>query len=173
MDRDGRGPRPLAGGSRFAMMHTAPQRKHLGSLLVGLQFALILILGASVVPLALAGLLQLPAVSMGAAGTGLAGWALWAYPPGSFNVRPTPRTDGHVVQGGPYRWIRHPMYSSIALCGLACAVAVSKTWVWLALASLILVLLAKALLEERWMAEQYPEYANYRANTHRFVPYLF
>lgn len=155
-----------------ATMTPEPLRKHLGSLLVGLQFGLILLLGASVVPLALAGQVPLSAGLLAAVGLALAAWALWAYPPGSFNIRPTPRTDGQVVQRGPYRWIRHPMYTSIALCGLACTCAVQQLWVWLALAAMGLVLLTKALLEERWMTEQHPDYADYQARTKRFVPWL-
>ena len=155
-----------------ASMNTEQQRKHLGSLLVGLQFGLILLLGGSVVPVAIAGQLPLTASLLAAVGLALAAWALWAYPPGSFNIRPTPRADGHVVRRGPYRWIRHPMYSSIALCGLACACATQQPWVWLALAAMGLVLLTKALLEERWMTEQHPDYADYQARTKRFVPWL-
>lgn len=154
------------------MMNTATRRKHLGSLLVGLQFGLIGALTLGVLPVALHGQVPLAAALLAVAGLALAVWALWAYPPGSFNIRPTPRADGQVVQRGPYRWIRHPMYSSIALCGLACACAARQTWVWLALAAMGLVLLAKALLEERWMVQQHPDYAAYQARTKRFVPWL-
>jgi protein-S-isoprenylcysteine O-methyltransferase Ste14 len=154
------------------MMNTELRRKHLGSLLVGLQFGLIGLLALSVVPVLRQGQVPLTAALLAVAGVALAAWALWAYPPGSFNIRPTPRADGQVVQRGPYRWIRHPMYSSIALCGLACACAAQQAWVWLALVALLLVLLTKALLEERWMAQQHPDYAEYQARTQRFVPWL-
>ena len=154
------------------MMNSATRRKHLGSVLVGLQFGLIAALALGVVPVALHGQVPLAAALLAVAGLALAACALWAYPPGSFNIRPTPRADGQVVQRGPYRWIRHPMYSSIALCGLACACAAQQAWVWLALAALLLVLLTKALLEERWMAQQHPDYAAYQARTQRFVPWL-
>jgi protein-S-isoprenylcysteine O-methyltransferase Ste14 len=154
------------------MMNTGARRKHLGSLLVGLQFGLIGALALGVVPVLRQGQVPLTAALLAGAGVALAAWALWAYPPGSFNIRPTPRADGQVVQRGPYRWIRHPMYSSIALCGLACACAAQQAWVWLALVALLLVLLTKALLEERWMAQQHPDYAAYQARTQRFVPWL-
>lgn len=148
------------------------RRKHLGSLLVGLQFGLIGLLALSVVPVLRLGQVPWAAAVAATLGLALAGWALWAFPPGSFNIRPTPRADGGVVQRGPYRWIRHPMYSSIALCGLACACAAQRVWVWLALAALLLVLLSKALLEERWMAQQHTDYAAYQTRTRRFVPWL-
>jgi len=153
-------------------MNTETRRKHLGSLLVGLQFGLIGLLALSVLPVLRQGQVPLAAAVSATLGLALAAWALWAYPPGSFNIRPTPRANGQVVQRGPYRWIRHPMYSSIALCGVACACAAQQNWVLLALATLLLVLLTKALLEERWMAEQHPDYAAYKARTQRFVPWL-
>jgi len=153
-------------------MNTDTRRKHLGSLLVGLQFGLIVLLALSVVPVLRQGEVPLAATWLAGSGLALAAWALWAYPPGSFNIRPTPRVDGHVVQRGPYRRIRHPMYTSIALCGVACACAAQQVWVWLALVALLLVLLTKALLEERWMAQQHPDYAAYQARTERFVPWL-
>ena len=153
-------------------MNNEMRRKHLGSLLVGLQFGLILLLALSVVPVLRQGQLPLAAAVLAVAGLALATWALWAYPPGSFNIRPTPRTDGHVVQRGPYRWIRHPMYSSIGLCGLACACAAQQVWVWLTLVALLVVLLTKALLEERWMTQQHTAYAGYQARTKRFLPWL-
>jgi protein-S-isoprenylcysteine O-methyltransferase Ste14 len=154
------------------MMNSELRRKHLGSLLVGLQFGLIGLLALSVVPVLRQGRLPATAALLAVAGLALAVWALWAYPPGRFNIRPTPRANGQVVQRGPYRWIRHPMYSSIALCGLACACAAQQAWLWLALVALLLVLLTKALLEERWMAQQHPDYAEYQARTQRFVPWL-
>jgi len=153
-------------------MNTETRRKHLGSLLVGLQLGLIGLLALSVLPVLRQGQIPLAAAVSATLGLALAAWALWAYPPGSFNIRPTPRANGQVVQRGPYRWIRHPMYSSIALCGVACACAAQQNWVWLALATLLLVLLTKALLEERWMAQQHPDYAAYKARTQRFVPWL-
>lgn len=72
------------------MMNTATRRKHLGSVLVGLQFGLIAALALGVVPVALHGHLPLAAALLAVAGLALAAWALWAYPPGSFNIRRAP-----------------------------------------------------------------------------------
>jgi protein-S-isoprenylcysteine O-methyltransferase Ste14 len=108
-----------------------------------------------------------------AAAAALGVWALRSNPPGNFNIRPTPRSDGRMVSGGPYRWIRHPMYSAVLLFALACAGA-GGHWVgWLAAAVLAAVLLGKAILEEGWMQQQHPAYGDYRARTRRFVPGIF
>jgi protein-S-isoprenylcysteine O-methyltransferase Ste14 len=106
----------------------------------------------------------------------LGAWALSANRPGNFNIRPTPRTGGHLVQAGPYRWIRHPMYSAVLLAALAGLYGVdvpSRAVVGTAFLALAAVLWFKAGLEERWMLAQHPAYADYIKNTDRFVPWLW
>jgi len=105
---------------------------------------------------------------------GLVGvWALAHNRPGNFNIRPTPRAGGQLVHEGPYRWIRHPMYTAVIACGCACAWAAGTPWGWLVAAALVAVLSIKAGFEERWMLLQHPGYAEYRRRTRRFVPFLF
>jgi len=144
----------------------------LGSLLVLAQFgclgALIVIAAPSLMQQAFQPLAWL-ALGMSAM-VGL--WALATNRPGNFNIHPTPRDDGKLVMYGPYRWIRHPMYTAVNLLGLACALALGSALAWLLWLVLSLVLLAKALLEERWMTALHPDYASYRARTHRFIPFI-
>ena len=75
--------------------------------------------------------------------------------------------------GGPYRFIRHPMYSAVLLAAAALALLVSS-WtsvcLWLALA---LVLLLKSSVEESWLCTRYPSYTAYCQGSKRFVPWLF
>lgn len=148
-------------------------RQRLGTLLVALQFGCLAALAWQGLPVFLEG-----AVSSGAWGLALAGGALGlrtlqANPPGNFNIRPTPHVGGRLVQQGPYRWIRHPMYSCVVLCGAALAWAAASAWAWLALTALVAVLLVKAGFEERWMALQHADYAAYRTKTRRFIPGLY
>jgi protein-S-isoprenylcysteine O-methyltransferase Ste14 len=149
------------------------QRQRLGSLLVGLQFALIAALALLNLPLLQGAPLAVAAVLLAALGLATGLWALWANPPGNFNIRPVPRAGGHLVARGPYRWIRHPMYTSVLLCGLAAAWNAGSPWGWLALVALAAVLLGKARLEERWMAQAHPGYTAYRSGTWWLVPGLF
>lgn len=145
----------------------------LGNLLVALQFgSLAALIGLTA--------LQYPAgelpwrfwLPLGLSGL-LGFWALTANQPGNFNIRPTPRAGGRLVHGGPYRWIRHPMYSAVLLLGAACALALASPLAALLWALLACTLLFKALLEERWMAALHPDYLPYQARTRRFVPFLF
>ena len=154
-------------------MTTAGQR--LGSVLVALQFGLMALIAGLAGP----GLLRDPAPAIAWAvalcAVGMGGWALSANRPGNFNIRPTPRPGGQLVQTGPYRWIRHPMYTAVllaAVAGLLGAAADHRLAVAAAAVALAVVLRVKAEVEERWMVMQHPAYANYMRTTWRFVPGL-
>ena len=97
-------------------------------------------------------------------------WALSCNRPGNFNIRPDPRPGGQLVDRGPYRWIRHPMYTAVIACGIACALVIGSAWGWIGAVALVLVLVVKAAVEERWMLSAHPGYQAYRARTKRFVP---
>jgi protein-S-isoprenylcysteine O-methyltransferase Ste14 len=147
-------------------------KRRLGTALVVLQFALIAALGVYGAPAFLTGHAPIFAWAIAVGGALLGAWALYCNRPGNFNIRPTPRHGGTLVQRGPYRWIRHPMYSAVLLFGLACAGSIVSTTGWLGLVTLVIVLAFKAALEERWMLAQHPDYAAYRKRTWRFVPGL-
>ena len=141
-----------------------------GRLLVVLQFGLLALLGWRAMVTTLATTVQV--VSMLAVSGLLALWALAANRPGNFNIRPTPRPGGTLITSGPYRWIRHPMYTSVLL---AAAAAARKSFepadalIWLALLG---VLLVKAAIEERALVRRFPGYQDYQVRTTRFVPWL-
>lgn len=141
-----------------------------GRLLVALQFGLLALIAWQVwnAPLA-AGI---PSLCLLAGSAGLAFWTLAANRPGNFNIRPTPRAGGTLVTSGPYRWIRHPMYTA-ALLAAAGAAAVSRqpldVVLWLALLG---VLAAKAVIEERALRVRFPGYGQYMSRTTRFLPWL-
>ena len=144
----------------------------LGKLLVAGQFGS---LGALIV-LAAPMLMQPTVPALAWLALGLSGacglWALTANRPGNFNIHPTPRAGGKLVAHGPYRWIRHPMYTAVMLLGVACALTTGHVWAWLLLVFMCLMLLSKAVLEERWMLALYPDYARYQARTRWFIPFV-
>lgn len=141
-----------------------------GRLLVVLQFGLLALLGwrAMAAPSALSA----QVISLLAGSGLLALWALAANRPGNFNIRPTPRLGGTLITSGPYRWIRHPMYTSVLLAAAAAArqsFEPADALLWLALLG---VLLAKAAIEERALVRRFSDYQDYRVRTTRFVPWL-
>jgi protein-S-isoprenylcysteine O-methyltransferase Ste14 len=150
------------------------QRRHRrGSWLVALQLTLIAVLGVLGGPPFMQGRAPLSALVLAAIGLAIGGWTLAVNRPGNFNVHPAPRAGGRLVREGPYRWIRHPMYTCVMICAVAAAWAARSPWGWLAAGALAGVLQAKATLEERWMAQAHAGYDGYRASTWRFVPWLW
>jgi protein-S-isoprenylcysteine O-methyltransferase Ste14 len=85
----------------------------------------------------------------------------------------TRKDDPELVTGGPYRLVRHPIYSGILVAGLGTAVGLS--WVWLTAVGLAAVyFLYSASVEERFMTEQFPDgYPAYKRSTKMLVPFVF
>jgi len=101
-------------------------------------------------------------------------WTLKVNPPGNFNIRPHPKLGGRLVEVGPYRWIRHPMYSAVLLLGLAAALSARNSLsAWLLYFALCLVMNAKAGLEERLMKLSHEGYAAYCQKRRRFIPRVY
>ena len=77
------------------------------------------------------------------------------------------------MTSGPYRLVRHPIYTGILLAGISTAVALS--WAWLIAVALAgLYFGYSAIVEERYLTEQFPDsYPAYRHSTKMMVPYVF
>lgn len=93
--------------------------------------------------------------------------------PGNFNVRPHPKTEGALVVNGPYRLIRHPMYSSLffgCLGVLFFQFGFLKLVAWLLL---IAVLTLKARIEEKALCEHHPDYREYQKTNKSFIPWIW
>jgi protein-S-isoprenylcysteine O-methyltransferase Ste14 len=80
--------------------------------------------------------------------------------------------QGHeLIERGPYRWVRHPIYSGLLLAFLGTAVLVGELRGLLALAIVAVSFWFKLQLEERWLGEQFgPAYADYRKRVKALVP---
>lgn len=86
---------------------------------------------------------------------------------------PRPAEGGDLVEAGPYGVVRHPVYSGGLLFASGISLALSP-WALAATAALALVWALKARVEERFLRERYPGYAEYESRTrHRLVPYLY
>ena len=103
----------------------------------------------------------------------LATWVFLHNRPGNFNVRPEPKDGARLVTGGPYRRVRHPMYTALLLACAALVAAAPDAPRLLGWVLLVLVLRGKSALEERLLLRRWPDYAAYCARTWRFVPWLW
>jgi protein-S-isoprenylcysteine O-methyltransferase Ste14 len=106
------------------------------------------------------------------AGLGLAVWAR-IYLGRNWGMPMTQRVEPELVTTGPYRYVRHPIYTGIitALIGTALAVSVY---------ALIPVVVGGAYFvysartEERFLASQFPNsYPPYQNSTKMLIPFVF
>jgi len=88
----------------------------------------------------------------------------------SFSVVPQARS---VVQTGPYRWIKHPLYlaEEIAILGVVLQDLTAVTVIVLVLH--IGVQVCRILYEEDLLRRNCPEYSSYEASRWRLIPHIW
>lgn len=101
-----------------------------------------------------------------AVGHGLTVYAL-TYLNRSFSIMPEAR---RLVTGGPYRFIRHPVYlfEQIAIVGLF--LPYWSVWAALMLGAHVFCQFQRMLGEERVLRQAFPEYQDYARQTARLIP---
>jgi protein-S-isoprenylcysteine O-methyltransferase Ste14 len=99
-------------------------------------------------------------------------WARITFGRRSFHFAANP-TSGDLITSGPYRYIRHPVYSAIVIFTIA-GVAANLSLVNIILGLVVVSgMIIRALCEERLLHSQYPEYAEYSKHTWRMIPFVF
>jgi len=83
--------------------------------------------------------------------------------------------QGHkLVESGPYRLIRHPIYTGHLLMGLGTAIASGSLVAFAGLASFVGGFWIKLNQEERLLLRSFPdEYPTYKARVRALIPYVF
>jgi protein-S-isoprenylcysteine O-methyltransferase Ste14 len=112
-------------------------------------------------------------VVLTAVGLLFAGWARW-HLGGNWSGAVTVKQDHTLITSGPYRWVRHPIYSGIlaALIGTALAVGTARAFVGVGL--ILIGFLIKLRSEEARMRQTFPAgYDDYCRHTARLIPGVF
>lgn len=86
----------------------------------------------------------------------------------------TLKQDHELVRGGPYRYVRHPIYTGILFGFVGSAIARDEWRGVLAVAIAYLALWRKLRLEERWMVERFGDaYREFQARVPALIPNPF
>lgn len=97
---------------------------------------------------------------------------LWAAARLGRGLTPSPLPNGQVelVTLGPYRWVRHPMYTAVMVIAAAIAIRAGSIAVVAQAIALVALFNAKARWEEDRLAATFAGYDAYMAATPRFLP---
>ena len=99
-------------------------------------------------------------------------WARVTFGRRSYHLAANP-TEGGLVTCGPYRYLRHPIYT--AFCVFTGA-GIAAHWSWGTAACGALIFgcaVIRMFCEEKLMAARYAEYGEYAAKTWRMIPYVY
>ncbi len=144
-------------------------KRYYPHLLVALQFGTIftmILYAAADFSFSLSGLVLL------LAGIAVGLWAIALHPKDNFNIRPELKEACCLVTHGLYRYIRHPMYTSVMLMQLGVVLFRPSLAAWTMWAFLVLVLYLKAHREEKLWMKHDAAYTAYKKCTRYFIPYI-
>ena len=100
-------------------------------------------------------------------------WAFQTMTMKNLHVFPEVHKTSVLVTRGPYRVIRHPMYTALLLCTFAMVFdefSYMRFIVWVLLG---IDLVVKLTYEERLLTQHFQEYSDYQQQTARLVPFVF
>ena len=82
--------------------------------------------------------------------------------------------EGHTLtRTGPYRFVRHPIYSGIILAFFGTAIGVGYFWTFSCVLLIFVLFVIKFRMEEKFLEEEFgEEYANYKREVKALIPYV-
>ena len=83
------------------------------------------------------------------------------------------KEDHTLVRTGPYRYLRHPIYTGILLAFLGMVLAIGELRGLVAMGCMLLAFAVKSRQEELRMREVFPEYDQYRRDTAALIPFVY
>lgn len=110
-------------------------------------------------------------ISLYAVAIALTVWARTAFPKGAFRATAAPGGQ-QVIRRGPYRLVRHPMYTGALLLIWSAAFArvsmLSATIAAVATAAVV----CRVVWEERLLRDAFPDYGDYARSTRALIPFV-
>jgi protein-S-isoprenylcysteine O-methyltransferase Ste14 len=117
--------------------------------------------------------LYLVGVACVAAGLGFACWARYVLGRNWSGIV-TVKEDHELIRTGPYRYVRHPIYTGLLLGFIGTAIARDEWRGVLAVAIVYIALWRKYRLEERWMIDNFGDaYRRFRSEVPALIPNPF
>lgn len=91
---------------------------------------------------------------------------------GNWSARVSLKEDHELVKRGPYRFVRHPIYSGLLVMVLGTAILVGQVGGFLVLVFCACGLYVKLRREEALLTKHFPGYPEYMRRTKALVPFV-
>ena len=115
---------------------------------------------------------QLLGIALTMFGIGFAIWARFTLGK-NWGMPMTLREKPELVTGGPYAYVRHPIYTGITFAMLGTALTVGAIWFFVLVVAFGYFLISTHQ-EEKDMVQHFPDaYPAYKARTKRLIPFIF
>jgi len=91
----------------------------------------------------------------------------------NLTVLPRPKEQAVLVETGPYRFVRHPVYSGVVCMAFGWAFWVQGLLTFLYAAMVFAFLDLKSRREEQWLQEKFAGYAAYQKRVRKLIPFIY
>ena len=106
-------------------------------------------------------------------GIALGLWAVFVMQKSKLRITPDVAKNATLVREGPYKFIRHPMYSSVLTICLSMFLTNIYYLTAIFYVLLIFDLFLKMNYEEKLLKKYFPDYKSYETKTKRIIPFLY
>jgi protein-S-isoprenylcysteine O-methyltransferase Ste14 len=96
-------------------------------------------------------------------------WAIMSFKQ-KISITPTPGSNSFLVTGGPFAYIRHPLYFALLTGSFGLMIAYPTIPRGIALVMLAVILHIKVTYEEKMLASRFNGYEKYKQNTGALFP---
>jgi protein-S-isoprenylcysteine O-methyltransferase Ste14 len=112
-------------------------------------------------------------LALTAGGLGFAMWARRALGT-NWSALPGLKKDHELIERGPYRLVRHPIYTGLLLAIFGTCLAGGRVWNLSVVVMAALLLIVKLKAEEALLTRQFPDaYPQYQRRVRAIIPFLY
>jgi protein-S-isoprenylcysteine O-methyltransferase Ste14 len=86
---------------------------------------------------------------------------------------PRPKENAELIQGGLYRFVRHPIYFGVIVLSLGWGLIQQLTLVWLYVVIIAIFFDIKSRKEEQWLVDRFPAYTDYQGRVRKLIPWIY
>jgi len=86
---------------------------------------------------------------------------------------PRPKENAELIQGGLYRFVRHPIYFGVIVLCLGWGLIQQSPLVWLYAVIIAIFFDIKSRKEEQWLVERFSAYTDYQGRVRKLIPWVY